>query len=367
MSASPADAFETAVRRIEEWLLGSAIQLPEGAHRGGIAGWLDRAGRPEFVYLEITGYYLTAMAWLAGGAASSDERVAAALERGRRARDWVGSVTADGATPPTRLYLSPEREDWRNAAVFSFDLAMAARGVACFGAFGHGGEAEALVRELVSRVREVCSDTSPLPSHAQRTAGTVPERWSTRPGPHHLKAAAALLRLPEDVLDAALARACRDTVAHWAAALDESPPVAELHPLLYGLEGLLMLQPAPTERTLDSVERAYERLLRLQAVDGSLPAAAGSSEVRADVVAQALRVGALLRAAGRPPDADRGRRLDALADVLLRHVRADGGVLFSLDQDIANAWCAMFAHQALVLHSRARNGGLAPDAAKALI
>ena len=45
-----------------------------------------------------------------------------------------------------------------------------------------------------------------------------------------------------------------------------------------------------------------------------------------------------------------------LAEALLRHVRPDGGVLFSLDQDVANAWSAMFAHQALVLHSRAIRG-----------
>jgi hypothetical protein len=269
------------------------------------------------------------------------------------------SATADNAVPATRLYLSPERDDWRNAAIFSFDLAMAARGVACFAGATRVEEAETLVRDLGARVREVCLGRAPLPSHAPRegTHTTLPDRWSTRPGPHHLKAAGALLRLPADLLDGALLRACRQTVAHWTRAMQASWPCRELHPLLYGLEGLLILESSASGQTLDVVERIYERLLRLQAADGSLPGAAvsGAGEVRADVLAQALRVGALLRGARRLNGDQRGRRLDELATALLRHVRVDGGVLFSTEQAIANTWCAMFAHQALLLHSRTRN------------
>jgi hypothetical protein len=358
VSRPSADALEDAARRIEGWLLDSGVQLAEGAQQGGVAGWLDQHGRPEFVYLEITGYYLTTMGWLATGAASSGERAAVAVKRGRQALDWVRSATADNAVPATRLYLSPERDDWRNAAIFSFDLAMAARGVACLAAATRVEGAETLVRDLGARVREICLDRAPLPSHALREGAhtTLPDRWSTRPGPHHLKAAGALLRLPADLLDGALLRACRQTVAHWTRAMQASWPCRELHPLLYGLEGLLILEPAPSEQTLDMMERMYERLLRLQAADGSLPAAAvsGAGEVRSDVLAQALRVGALLRGTRRL-NSERARRLDALATALLRYVRADGGVLFSTEQAIANTWCAMFAHQALLLHSRTRN------------
>lgn len=56
-----AAAFDAA-SRIEGRLLGSPVQFLDGPHRGGVAGWLGRDGRPELVYLEISGYYLTAMA-----------------------------------------------------------------------------------------------------------------------------------------------------------------------------------------------------------------------------------------------------------------------------------------------------------------
>ena len=67
----------------------------------------------------------------------------------------------------------------------------------------------------------------------------LPDRWSTRPGPHHVKAAAALLQLPAGG-DPALVAACRATVALDRRA-EASWPCEELHPFLYGLEGLLML------------------------------------------------------------------------------------------------------------------------------
>ena len=357
MSSLRPDVLEESARRIERWLLESEVQLEDEPHRGAVAGWLDRKGRPEFVYLEITGYYLTTMAWLAGGAASSEESASLALERGRKALDWMRAATESGELPPTRLYLTPGRRDWRNAAIFSFDLAMAARGACCFASVAPAREAETLVQVLAARLLEVCGDAAPLGSHVLRNGhgGALPNRWSTRPGPHHIKAAAALLRLPRDVVDPGLAGASQRTALAGAAAVEPTNADGELHPLLYGLEGLLMLAPTGSEPGLEVVERAFERLAALQAPDGSLPAAVtGSATVRSDVLAQALRVGALLRAAGRLQDESWAPRLDALASALLRHVREDGSVLFTAEGDFLNAWCAMFAHQALLLHARTR-------------
>jgi hypothetical protein len=358
VSRPPAGGFEDAARRIEGWLLDSGVQLDAGRHRGGVAGWLDRDGEPEFVYLEITGYYLTTLAWIARDPASSSDRADDALGRGRAALDWLRSVIADGTLPATRLYLSPGGDDWRNAAVFSFDLAMAARGAACFSAAAGVAGGDTILADLGARLHEVCSDTVPLRSHVPRNGGgKLPDRWSTRPGPHHVKAAAAILRLPPGIVDQGLGRACRETVAHWTAAMQDRWPCSEMHPLLYGLEGLLIMA-SVHERALDTVEPLYERLMDLQEPDGTLPETAGPGHVhvRADVLAQALRAGALLRAHGRLRGDEWDRRLDALGAALLRHVRSDGAVLFSADREIANAWCAMFAHQALVLHSRLRGG-----------
>ncbi|MET9519202.1 hypothetical protein [Streptomyces sp. NPDC002994] len=341
-----------AARRIERWLLQSGVQIEEGAQRGAVAGWLDREGQPEFVYLEITGYYLNTMASLTSGAASSPDRAADALEHGRQALDWITRTLSEQGVPPTRLYLSAGRSDWRNAGVFTFDLAMAARGVACFGDVARHGAWEKHAAGLCTIIESMCSGAAVLRSHDAVAGAPLPDRWSTQPGPHHLKAAAALLRMPDGVLRTPLRRVCHRTCEHWEAMLQEAWPCRELHPLLYGIEGLLIGALHTEDEALEVVERLYARLMGLQAVAGTLAETTGGGIVRSDVLAQALRIGLLLRGRGYLQGDHWAGRLEGLTRALLGFVRPDGGVLFSGDQDIANVWCAMFTHQALLLHSR---------------
>jgi hypothetical protein len=365
-SADPREA----VRRIEEWLLDSGIQIDEGAEQGGVAGWLDRDGRPEFVYLEIAGYYLTAMAWLSSGAAGSPEHADTARLRARRAADWITRFL-DNHALPTRLYLSDQRADWRNSGLFSFDLAMAARGLAATShAVGHGDERREALASLCAMIDRISSGADVMLSHelVAGNAATMPDRWSTRSGPHHLKAAAAVLRLPERPAGPALTGVAYRTCEYWASSLPDGPwPCQELHPLLYALEGILICEGPTGGDGLGAAERLFTRLMELQASDGTLPETIHGGIVRSDVLAQALRAGLLLRARQYLPGKAWTDRLDRLADALLEFVKPDGGVLFARNQTISNTWCAMFAHQALYLHARAAASEPVPDAAFELL
>jgi hypothetical protein len=342
-------AAEAAVQQIEDWLLTSGVQLRGGTQHGGIAGWLDGDGAPEFVYLEITGYYLTAMAWLASGAAYSATNIETARRRARSAARWIAAVFDDESAPPTRLYLSGHRLDWRNDAVFSFDLAMAARGIACASQLEGWPEHEQTLQAVCGRIGRISAGLDIMASHELIVSGaaTLPDRWSTRPGPHHLKAAAALLRLPKRIVSAPMTVNARRTCDHWAASFAGPWPCEELHAALYAMEGMLLC--AGGLRDLAAVERAFVGLMALQAPDGSLPETVAGGTVRSDVLAQALRMGLLLRARGYLNERHWSDRLDRLTDALLKFVRPDGGVLFALDRPVANTWCAMFAHQALYL------------------
>ena len=345
MTRASSEAVDEAIRRVERWLLTSSLQIPDGPQRGGIAGWLDAHGRPEFVYLEITGYYLTSMAWLIAGGARSRESGELARLRGQRAVEWMARSVGGGQLPPTRLYLADAPpEDWRNDAIFSFDLAMAIRGLDAFNDVVGLAAARAAVEDLADRLREIAGDARVLRSHLETGGQRPPTRWSTRPGPHHLKAAAALLEVPSDASLAAIAQA---TWQRWSRAFRAGLLVHELHPFAYGLEGIAMAVDVP----LEAAERPFRRMMECQRADGSLPAeASGSPLVRADVLAQALRLGVLLRRAGRLAGDDWRDRLERLAARLLDHIRPDGSVAFSSGQAIANGWCAMFAQQALVLY-----------------
>lgn len=342
--------------RIESWLLHSDIQLGEGPHDGAIAGWLDGQGRPEFVYPEIAGYYMTAMAWLASGAASSPEHVAIARTRAQRTANWIAELMSNRAAPPTRLYLAEQQVDWRNDAVFSFDLAMAARGIAAVGP-GPCGTGARTLGHLCAWLDRISAHDGIMSSHEQ-LGDEPPPRWSTRPGPHHLKAAAAIVALGD--APNPLTRMANRTILHWATMLlTDNWPCDELHALCYGLEGLLIADTGDGDR-LDQAELIFIRLMQLQSSDGLLRETVHGGVVRSDVLAQALRIGLLLRGRGHLAGAQWAERLDALAYSLMQLVRVDGGVLFAKDQTIANTWCAMFAHQALYLHARRHSGDTAP-------
>src|SRR4030081_889615 len=111
---------------LTSWLLGDRGQVASGIHAGAAAGWVDCEGRASYVYPEITGYYLQWLAWHAAchGVNGEMRRRAAAAQR------WLLSWAFGAETPETRIYLEPAGPDWRNAALFFFDLAMVLRGLA---------------------------------------------------------------------------------------------------------------------------------------------------------------------------------------------------------------------------------------------
>ena len=110
---------------IANWLLTSNIVVRAGLHKGAVTGWLTERGDPSFAYPEITGYYLS---WLASSAeveGLSEVLSASAAE----AISWFTRI-ANGDLPLlTRYYEPSQKDDWRNQAVFTFDLSMAARGI----------------------------------------------------------------------------------------------------------------------------------------------------------------------------------------------------------------------------------------------
>src|SRR5262245_58173543 len=107
---------------VSRWLTTSNIRIREGQHRGAVAGWLNVEGVPSFVYPKVTVYYLS---WLASLPKASEEVRTATNE----ALAWFTRI-ANGELPLlTRYYASPHEGDWRNGAMFTFDLAMAVRGI----------------------------------------------------------------------------------------------------------------------------------------------------------------------------------------------------------------------------------------------
>lgn len=335
MSGSPA---ADALRR---WLLHGPAQLRAGEHAGGVVGSLDAAGRAGYVYGEITGYYLH---WLAG----LEEPGATRAAHAQAAIDWCERQFAAGV-PPTRVYLTGAPPDWRNAAVFLFDLAMLAGGIARAVRAGLVELPRPLLAHLTAELERLVVDGELTPLRRLDATTTLPDRWSTRFDRFELKAVTRVLMLQElGELPPALHAACLRCVTRRAPEA-AGAPVEWLHPTLYFLEGVLACDRTPWP----GAAALLQRVLAFDNGRGELPEAPDSTAVlRSDVMAQALRVGVVLQrhgSAGAPTPA----QLDRLATALAARVTPEGALAFRPDVEppLPNVWCAMFAEQALRWHA----------------
>jgi hypothetical protein len=333
--------------RLVDWILGSGMQLSDGPHAGGVAGRLDPEGRPQYVYPEITGYFLQ---WLASRE-SRGASVPRAWARADAAQRWLARWITGTPAAHTRVYLHQAPYDWRNHARFCFDYAMVLRGLAS-AVEQDLLEADALlVERLCANLLDLVGADGLLHACvASRAKADLPARWSTHRGPFLAKAARGIisasrtLEVPPALLDAASLT--------YASALEWAVGSAHdyTHAFLYTIEGMLASarDEIPAE-VMNALVAQFARLLDRTRVLGHVPESSSSVEVqRLDIVAQALRAMVLLRTHGQPMTGYRGV-LELLIDMLLANVHASGGVPFDLRREPRqfNAWAALFAEQAL--------------------
>lgn len=331
--------------RVARWLLAGPAVVHRGGERGGVVGWVDDAGGAPFVYPEICGYHLS---WLAAFAQASPEHRDAAASCAQGVIEWLEAHEGDHGRFVSRVYATP-REDWRNRAEFTFDVGMILRGLDAVArdlpAMARPGLRGRCLDRLVGAAAEGRLGSHRLAPGA--TSGDLPRRWSTTPGPHLIKVAAALLG------DSPAAEIARATIAHHQAALMDAAVLPPPHPALYAVEGLLQAGYAAGEsRWVESAASLWRRVVAREVRGGGLPGPTQppDPDARADVLAQALRSGRILedigQGVGRAPVS-----LDRLQEVLAGAVRPDGAVPFhyaaprSPRQD--NTWAAQFTWQAL--------------------
>lgn len=340
----PSDAAPSARQRISGWLLGRQVQRPDGS----VAGWVDAQGRAAYVYPEITGYYLQ---WLAWCASQGDDRAALA-RRARAAQRWLQAWIGGTGPPPTRIHAVPNVEDWRNGAVFAFDLAMVLRGLAAAARMSLLVVDPALVAKLNGALEALIAQDGKLGAcRVHSNVAAFPLRWSTQRGPFLAKAAAAIEIAASTLpgISTALRMAAGATFDASIVAMTNAPH-AETHPQLYALEGYLAWPEHPRfDRRLPAAVVAFERIVAATLAHGRVPESlreAGTA--RLDIVAQMLRVGVLLGHHGRRTML--GSLAPSLVAALETAMLPDGAMPFARHGGFAlqrNAWVAMFATQAL--------------------
>jgi hypothetical protein len=328
---------------LTSWLLGDHAQLTSGTHAGAAAGWVDREGRASYVYPEITGYYLQWLAWHAAchGVNNETRRRAAAAQR------WLLSWAFGAQTPTTRIYLERAGKDWRNAALFFFDLAMVLRGLASAARLGLIETDPRLVARISELLGRLVADDGMFDAcMATRIDTALPDRWSTRRGPFLSKAAGGVLIAAAQfsALPGALAEAADATFVATLESMSAQSH-SETHALLYGIEGALSLPEHPVSVVaVPHMVQQLRDLLESSAQLGHTPELLeGTGRVRLDIVAQAIRAAAFLL-----PELP-AEQLDQMAQALVHYTDPRLGIPFSPEAlpRQYNVWTAMFAEQAL--------------------
>ena len=347
------------------WLLGS-VQLEGGPDQGAILGWFDRHLASRFVYGEITGYYLSFLEFVRlEFRGHAEVKPSLLCSKATHAMQWIRRRWLDH--PATRTYLDGQQtRDWRNSLAFSFDQVMMLRGVYAGSRLVNPALRGSLMADLCQRLSVFIGEDGLLLPCRTTASDPTPQKWSTRPGPYQLKAAAALLTMVAN-LPAPLQACSRKTCDRWVMFMPEVITTAELHPLLYFVEGLLLAFNATGEQQfLANARLVLERILQ-HLFEGETEIA----YVRSDVIAQTLRLGCLL-ASTTIFHQQHATQLQELANNLVQMIGADGAVYFRRDShgqpEHANVWSGIFAAQALRYYSwRSQNIPLPSAAVEGLV
>jgi hypothetical protein len=367
---------EAAVEQGIAWLRCSGIQArPDQAMPGAVAAWYDPdAANYPYYYPEITGYAATTHIWLARRAGAGAETIPCA----RAAADWlVGTVFQ----PESDLY--PYKYDCATGAfaplAYTFDLGMILNGlVNVYRETGAPIYREYAARTATKLTRDlVRADGSLEPYRSLR--GAQPSaaeslKWSRQSGPYLVKCVLGLLNLAQ-VQPAAGWDETAGRICAWALRFQQDNgcfvvnPVsqsAHAHPLCYTGEGLLVAGLALDRPAyLEAAAGIVRWLLRHQLPQGGVPRIFRGGQVavvpeRTDALAQTIRLGILCIELGLLDPAVYLPPIERAVERLLTfQVHSDdprqcGGFRFGFQSDGSraahvNAWCTMFAIQALSL------------------
>ena len=360
-----------------QWLRDSGIQIrsKNPATDGGVCSWFDleRESYP-FIYAEITGYAVNA--FLFQHQVTGDPLYLASAVR---AGDWLlKNRCAKTGLVLTRYWLDQTKAPYYDQCFFTFDQWVIVYGLACLadicGERKFRDGAIAIANFLLSQTVKNDGIFYPLFDSAQKKSVEFGDKWSRQPGSFHAKALMALAKLAamtgesvyRDSADQLLRKTLSIQSADGRFVTQDNEGSTHLHPFLYTLEGLASyaLSKGQNELLL-SVERGAKWILDRQNQDGSVYCFFNGQNfkpfVRADILAQTLRISSILMQRGFL--AGYSDALDKLRTKLESFQVIDGpqtgGFMYGQEENGSahrhvNAWVTMFASQAMCIHDGLR-------------
>ena len=317
------------------------------SHRG-MVGTISREGNlPEYIYGEITGYYLSFCSYVCKRRPTEIQRLSPIMASHV---NWLVNSAKSGFITRCPMHAA---EDWRNSAIFPFDVSMIIRGVTDASYFVDIGDALALYTDLFCRFFDYSKEA--LLPYVNITHEKLPVKWSTRNDVHFAKIVAnalpAFYRSGKGKEVCILIRMLKQFDNRNLDLLFRT----DSHPLFYYLEGMALASSNPLTTIFfptgytERIHNIFKRLTKTQKKSVLLDNPTNGSYARSDVLAQFARIGMLLRAKELVDDEGMAT-IGEVLDYILDYCFCDGKVLFFTKERLENSynsWCAMFLYQAL--------------------
>ncbi len=316
------------------------FSMSEYTKHQGMVGWLrSNTHKADYVYGEITGYFLSFCAYVYKREQNTTEkkRIENII---KNHVDWLNTTITTGLK--TRYTLGTY-EDWRNNALFAFDIAMIIRGLDDVKDIV---SVSSVMAEYLEIVNKFISPSGILTSVYTSASEPLPQKWSTTFDVHLVKVAANLCGIPQ------WDNHCTEkTVDALKCIKFEELIKKDSHPIFYYLEGLLLLSGKnfiKDTSIIDYVTSIYIQLL----AQGTISNNSTTKEyMRSDVLSQQIRIGSILYSYGKLTKSEYSA-IEKLVDYLIDNFYDEGYICFfekDTPNNYYNAWCAMFAYQALDL------------------
>ncbi len=375
---------EKSVLLIENWLLNSGAQnLSRDPHkRGGFAAWyeIDKQLYP-FLYSEISGYAITTLVYLNNSLLLHQPQL---IHRAELAAEWLyrcARLSKGGIR--TRYYLVKHYEtpnySFHQARVYTFDTAIVGYGLLQLYKITKKKKYLDWVWEItdfiIGKMRRKDGLFHAYYDSIPNRPGEDFEKWSDQAGSFHAKLALLFVDLWKQTRDPRLKRVTKELLD---ASLTLQKPEGRfvtnlkdgsthLHPHCYTMEGLVY---GYHHMNLKEYERPIKKsmawALRAVGEDGSISTFYKSGQFdfheRSDIVAQVLRLGAVLYGLG----VYKNRKFKETLQKVRSHLnlfiyreqgKQNGGILYGAATDglmrmHLNTWCGMFVLQAVMMHDR---------------
>ena len=347
------------------WFLESGIQ----SESGGFYAWQDiRNKNSSYLYSEITGYAITFLCFM--NALKKDKSL---IERASHAAKWImqDALSSSGGVL-TRKYTGDavEHYSFERGNIYSFDCAMVAFGMLkLFKATRDNAYLECarkIISFLNSKMLKADGLYYPIFDGKSGNALDDANKWSAQSGSFHCKIAMSLCELADIDKDSSYStiakRLIDSSISNFykdgrfiTNRFDKS---SHFHPYSYTLEGILYYRYKTGDDSYDSIVRdAFAGILKHQAENGGFPTEIGEGSMaeiphqRSDIQAQILRLTCITGG-----ERDTEKLLERLGELQNTSLDPKGAFLFGTDRDGSvkdhgNAWCSMFALQALSLAS----------------